>query len=186
MRLDELEDALQQLARSQPAVPDRAGLVRQRASQRRLAKVLAGGVVACAMLTGAVSLWHASGSNPPLNVASGPTTVTGEPTPTARDNPGFAGDVTCSGPSRSQLEVMPVSGGAATPEAEVNSFLAAAKLGLPKEGYVSSSGTGTSSPGQPDSRVFVHPTGSGHIDVRLTLIRLEDGWRVNSVLACPS
>jgi hypothetical protein len=116
--------------------------------------------------------------------ASGPTaSATGKGATSVSRPPARTVKLYCPGLARS-TEILPAAGGASTPEREVNAFVSGSVLGLPKQGYLPAPATGTTSSGEPPHRVFVHPSGGGHIDVRLTLLNVGKGWRVDSVQAC--
>jgi hypothetical protein len=120
----------------------------------------------------------------PDDRSSAPTTAFGgEATTPVKGEAAWTGDIACLGPARS-LEILPAPGGAASPEAERNAFVSASAEGLPKDGYLLAADTPPTSSGEPGQRVYVHPTSDGHIDVRLAVVHLEGGWRVDSVQTC--
>jgi hypothetical protein len=199
MHVDELESALRSLAADQPAVTDRLTEIETRVSRHRLR--IASGSVALTALCAAGVIWYARpegqittiGTTPPSTEAAGVVATvppTGEPQVTAAPTVGGTGDpeeVDCGASNPRRAEVMPIPGGAATPEAELQASLSRGWAMLPQSGYTraaaSGSRPGTSAPRQ----VFVHRSVAGRVDVELTLFQMHDGgWRVEGAIFCPA
>jgi len=135
------------------------------------------------LMTAAMVIAGCSPAQPDDRSSATATAFGGEATTPVEGEAAWTGEIACLGSARS-LEILPAPGGAASPEAERNAFVSASAERLPQDGYLLAADTPSTSSGSPEQRVYVHPTSDGHIDVRLAVVHLEGGWRVDSVQTC--
>jgi len=183
MRVDELEQALGNLALAQPPVDDGLKQIRDRARRCRRGRLVAGACVVAVLIV-AAGLWFPVRGHRSVDVTVGPPQSALSVTSTT-ELANLSDRLVCPG-NATTLEISPVDGGAPTPDQEIPSFLSTAPVGVPSGNYVPDVGPdgGGPSGSSVDQQAYVHRSSSGTVDGRLTLIRLTSGWRVDSASWC--
>jgi len=113
-------------------------------------------------------------ATPATEIVNTTTQVTANPAPSA--------DLACPG-SEQLVQILPAGAGESSPEAEIRSFTVAFGQGLSTSGYIAEP-VALGNSGEPERLSYVHPAGDERTDVRLTLVKLDDGWHVDSVVTC--